>query len=375
MPIESAGKVNDPTNITGLGVMMQGEDVDSNIDWNALERNVMGDIGNNYNHVKEQTELASEFANDMQRLSSMFGIKNSAVSMDAKSVLSMPATMNNHMDAMSSNTMGLNLSPPEAPAYNQPAQSMSPRKFMGNNSSPQTSFNSAPTPIPMPIPSGPYGGNSQYEDPQMRNMTHEQQNKHVINSVIGSLNTDELNQSTNDITDSLTREREIDGKIRKLEQIESLRQSLIEDNVNIKRIPNVSLENPINEIDEVLKYLMVINDNKQCSSLAEEIILVGARGAGYVFNGKRRVFNQRPDLTDWYKTVAVKLRHHRHDTSMLVSRVMKKYNIGPGWRIAIQLVPSMFYHSSIRSKRTERDYISDSEYNDALGTIRELDTK
>ena len=146
-----------------------------------------------------------------------------------------------------------------------------------------------------------------------------------------------------------------------------------EDNVDIDRIPNVSLDNSIKEISEVLKYLLVISDNKRCSSLAEEFILMGAQGAGWVCDGKRRIMGRRPDLTDWHKTVAVKLRHLRHDTSMIVSRVMKRYNIGPGWRIAMELLPSMFYHSAIRSKRTESDYISDNEFNDAIGTLRDMD--
>jgi hypothetical protein len=343
MPIEPAGRVNDPTNITGLGQMFSGDDVASDIDWNALEKGVIGNIGINFDAEKEQKHLDNDYAKDLQRLSNQFGISGNPGPMEEA----------NEFDSKSL----LDLSPPPPPTHMMP-----PPTSMGNNTTLQHG--------------GFFGSNdplskSDYQDPQMRNMTHEQQNKHVINSVLGSLGQED--SDTQGITEDLARERQIDKKIQQLDQIHSLRTSLQEDNVDIDRIPVVSLDNSMNEINEVLRYLLVISDNKRCSVLAEEFILMGAQGAGWVCDGKRPILGRRPDLTDWHKTVAVKLRHLRHDTSILVSRVMKRHNIGPGWRIAMELLPSMFYHSAIRSKRTEKDYISDNEFNDAIGTLRDLD--
>lgn len=350
MPIEPAGRVNDPTNITGLGPMLHGDDVASDIDWNSLEKNVIGNIGINFNAEKEQKHLDDDYAKDLQRLSSQFGISGNPGTFDSKSVL--------NVDTPSPSPMmgGFDLSPPDA-GFSSHVNS-SPQKSMGNNTTNQN---------------GGFFGNTydKYDDPQMNNMTYEQQNKNVINSVMGSLENED--SATQGITEDLARERQIDKKIQQLDQIHSLRTSLQEDSVDIERIPIVSLDNSMNEINEVLRYLLVISDNKRCSVLAEEFILMGAQGAGWVCDGKRLIVGRRPDLTDWHKTVAVKLRHLRHDTSILVSRVMKRHNIGPGWRIAMELLPSMFYHSAIRSKRTESDYISDNEFNDAIGKLRDLD--
>lgn len=373
MTIEPAGRVNDPINITGLGSMFQSDDIGSDIDWNTLEKSVIGNIGQNFNPEKEQQNLDQDYAKDIQRLSSQFGIDPGSSPFDSKTTSAKTPDNRNLFDNKS-----MILSPPRVPQQtlgNKTSQQNG--GFFGNiNTNTNTNNNNNTNSHNNGFFSGSnneYFGNSQnYQDPQMKLMTHEQRNKHVINSVIGSLDNEDQSSSSG-ITAELAKDREIDNKIRQLDQIHALRTALLEENIDIERIPNVSLENSNSEIKEVLSYLLVISDNRRCSSLAEELILMGAQGAGWVCNGKRKFLGRRPDLTDWHKTVAVKLRHLRHDTSMLVSRVMKKYNIGPGWRIAMELLPSMFYHSAIRSKRTENDYISDNEFNDAMGTIRDMD--
>jgi hypothetical protein len=353
MPLEVLGRVDDPTNIVGLGHMMQGDDVDSNVDWNILEKQIIGDIGINYNPEKEQSKLSDDYAMEIQRLSNSYGVNGHNQS-DVKSNASNYGDTSNNL-------------------YSEANQPSSPFKNL-NLSAPQckpvTDINSE-----RPYSHSNSYSSKQYDDPQLRNMTHEQQNKHIIHSVIGSLGADEVSSSSNSqngIADSLSREREMDRKIRMLEQIDALKQSLKEDNIDTERIEKVSRDNDIHEVEQVLKHFLVVSDNKRCSGLAEDCILMGAQGAGYILDGQRRIMGRRPDLTDWHKTVAVKLRHLRHDTSMLVSGVMKKYNVGHGLRIMMELIPSMLYHSTLRSKKSEKDYISDAEYNNALGTIRDI---
>lgn len=381
MGLQPAGRVNDPTNITGLGLMLQGDEIGSEVDWHALERSIIGNIGANFNIEAERHNLDQDYANDIQRLSNQFGIGGNTGSLDTKSILNMPTTTSNNNFVDNNSISGkYDISPPGI------QQSLGNRTtdqnggFFGNisntkpmNNNAQNIFSNQTKPITTSENSNFFSSNysNNYNDSQMNNMTHEQQQKHVIGNVLESLASDNSDNNTG-ITEDLAREREIDIKIRHLDQIHSLRTSLQEDNVDIDRIPNVSLDNSIQEISEVLKYLLIISDNKRCSVLAEEFILMGAQGAGFVCNGKRTLLGRRPDLSDWHKTVAVKLRHLRHDTSMLVSRVMKKYKIGSGWRIAMELLPSMFYHSATRSKRTESDYISDVEFNDAIGTLRDM---
>lgn len=366
MPLEVLGRVDDPTNIVGLGHMMQGDDVDSNVDWNMLEKQIIGNIGINYNPEKEQSKLSDDYAMEIQRLSNSYGVKGPNQSEDKSNMSNYGDNSSNLYSASNQQTSpfkSLNLSAPQSkpePANNN-NNNNSNNNNNNNNNRPNYNYN-----------------NQQYDDPYLRNMTHEQQNKHVIHSVIGSLSADEATNLSNDqngIADSLSREREMDRKIRMLEQIDALKQSLKEDNIDTERIEKVSRDNDIHEVEQVLKHFLVVSDNKRCSGLAEDCILMGAQGAGYILDGQRRIMGRRPDLTDWHKTVAVKLRHLRHDTSMLVSGVMKKYNVGHGLRIMMELIPSMLYHSTLRSKKSEKDYISDAEYNNALGTIRDIDVK
>jgi hypothetical protein len=64
----------------------------------------------------------------------------------------------------------------------------------------------------------------------------------------------------------------------------------------------------------------------------------------------------------------------RHDTSTLVSGVMHDYNIGPGMRIVLELVPNMFMYA----RRKKQNYGKGSIYTDTeiarhMSNIRNID--
>lgn len=153
-----------------------------------------------------------------------------------------------------------------------------------------------------------------------------------------------------------------DEKITMLEQIDSLRLALEEENSQgVERIPKVTNENSYADIENVLRRLRLKNDRARYTGLADEFVLWGAQGMEELFDGKRRWFGKNPDLTGWSKEVQVKLRRMRHDTSTLVSGVMHDYNIGPGMRILLELLPNMFMYA----RRRKQNYGKDSIYSDA----------
>jgi len=94
-----------------------------------------------------------------------------------------------------------------------------------------------------------------------------------------------------------------------------------------------------------------------------------------LFNGENVWLGRySPDLTGWHSQVQVKLRRMRHDTSTLVSGIMSDYNIGPGLRILLELVPSMFMYSKMRKQQFgSKKLYSEESLSDSMNKIRNID--
>ena len=103
------------------------------------------------------------------------------------------------------------------------------------------------------------------------------------------------------------------------------------------------------------------------------MILAGAYGLEYLFDGKKQWFNRKPDLVGWPDTVKVKLRRMRFETSTFVQSVMQEYNMNSGVRLALELLPSMFLYSRNRRLTQNDDLVSDSQYKDAISQMNSMD--
>ncbi len=69
----------------------------------------------------------------------------------------------------------------------------------------------------------------------------------------------------------------------------------------------------------------------------------------------------------------VKISRMRHDTSKIVSDVMQDYNIGPGARILLELIPSMVVYSKTRKQQYgEPGLFSDMMMRDASANVQNL---
>ncbi len=177
--------------------------------------------------------------------------------------------------------------------------------------------------------------------------TREQERRQHINSVMRDI-------STNSESFNFEREKREDEKCMMLEEIDSLIYSLQDAEVDLSRIPKVDTGSSYEEIDMVRKMLRHKNDRVRYCNLAEEFLLWGAYGMEELFDGKRVWFGKyKPCLTGWNKQVQCKLRRMRMDTSQLVSDVMHDYNIGPGLRVLLELVPNMFIYSNDKRRDSE----------------------
>ena len=76
-------------------------------------------------------------------------------------------------------------------------------------------------------------------------------------------------------------------------------------------------------------------------------------------------------MTGWSKSVGVKLRRMKHDTSTIVSNAMNEYNVGPGTRIFLELIPNAFVHArSNRNQFGKETLYSDPDLQKSIRNIR-----
>lgn len=201
-------------------------------------------------------------------------------------------------------------------------------------------------------------------DPQLSSMTVEQKKQSHIHHVMGDIDTIEMGE--------IDKEREEDDKANLIEQISTLRSTLEDDGVDIKRIEEVDHESSMEQIKLIYKALRLKNDGNRYRSFAEELILAGAHGMEYLFDGEKIWFGKKPDLVGWSDTVKVKLRRMRYETTTFVKEVMQEYNISPGFRIALELIPSMFLYTRSRKITHNDSIVSDDQFKGAVSKLNSI---
>jgi hypothetical protein len=225
-----------------------------------------------------------------------------------------------------------------------------------------------------PQPSQTWGNDSYVpKDPYMQRATIEEQKQNTINSLFNDV-------EDQDLGIDIDKDRDEDEKANLLEQIDMLRDTLEDDGVNLQSVPIVTKNNSLVDIRNVHKMLRLKNDRNRYCSFAEEMILAGAYGAEYLFDGEKEWFGRKPDLIGWPETVKVKLRRMRYDTSTFVQEVMQSYSFSPSLRILTELIPSMLLYSRKR-KKTQNDTLvpemsgtkkNSYEYQDAIANLNSI---
>jgi hypothetical protein len=202
------------------------------------------------------------------------------------------------------------------------------------------------------------------QDEQLNRMTNEERKQDHVNKVLGSM------EKTDDDAEFVQQEDEEDEMARIMEQIDLLRSNLESEGVDLSRIPDVNTGTSKKEAKAVLRILQIKNDRLRYCDFFEEGILAVAYGLEGIFNGQREILNSRFDLTGYSDTVKVKLRRMRYDTSNFVSSIMQGYNISSGWRIALELIPSLFLYSRDRRLTAKDNLISDESYKKAIQDLQ-----
>ena len=204
----------------------------------------------------------------------------------------------------------------------------------------------------------------QSQDPYITKLTNEERKRSHISNVLSNIHNEDKDEM-----DLLQQEEEEDEMAKILEQIDMLRTNLEDAGVDVSKVPQVSTNTPKKDAKKIMKILRIKNDRLSYRDMFEESILAAAYGLEQAFDGKREWFGYRPDLTGWPDTVQTKLKRLRVDTSTLVSDIMRGHNIGSGWRIVLDLLPSMFFYSRQRRVNNSDNLISDDRYKEAMRNL------
>jgi len=213
-------------------------------------------------------------------------------------------------------------------------------------------FSSAPTP-----------SKSYDNDNLAQKLTQEQTNQKIVDKVLKFSN----DTDNNDFNFNIDDENREDLKLTLLEKIDHLIEELEDDGVNLTRIPKVDHNSELDKIEYVAKLLMLKTNRNRYSNMGEELLLMAAKGLENICNGKRDFLGLKPNLTGYSDVAKVKLRRVKNETSQIVSNIVEKYEVSPFMTLLIELVPSLFLHSSRRSNQ-----IYDNLYNDINDDINDI---
>ena len=327
--------IDDPKNITGMAEILADDEED--IDIEKIEQSITNGI--NFTKKEDHIDLSEEYDKELDQLSRQFKIGEYSINNDTTREDNIDKYWSPIKTELNSN---INSIADDDDNDDDDDDNDDDNESYHNDNNINRWNKSSPN------------------DKQLHNMTNEERKQSHINRVLSGIETVESDSKF------IQEEEEEDEMARLMEQADLLRTNLEAEGVNLERIPNINSNSSYKEARSILKILQIKNDRLRYCDMFEEGILAAAYGLESVFDGKKEWFGTKIDLVGWPETVKVKLRRMRYDTSSFVSDVMKGYSIGSGWRIIMELLPSLFLYSRDRRLRTNDNLISDNSYRNAI---------
>lgn len=221
-------------------------------------------------------------------------------------------------------------------------------------------MSSMPIPSAPPMPSFSQFAPPKFNDPNISRLTEEQKKQNKFREVMSSM---EPAPADDEVFNQEDEEEEMAHMV---EQIDTLKSNLTEAGIDISNIQEVTVETPKREAQKVLRVLQIKNDRLRYCDIFEETILAAAYALEKFFDGEREIFGKRIDMNGYSDTVRVKLKRMRYDTGTFVSGVMKGYNISSGWRIALEILPTLFTYTRRRSIQNRDNLGNSQEFRKAM---------
>jgi hypothetical protein len=342
--------INDPRSIIGMAEILANDDED--LDFEDLEKSIINGMEFKKKDMPTHDKLEQEYEQEADSLFKQFNLSNDDVYDTDKTSRSKPSAP-----------------PLDWGPYSQPNKPSS--KPSSNDSDSDSSSESDTDSDTGEGDKNMFSSNaeswspSKPTDPHLSQMTNEERRQHHINKVLGKM------EKNDDDSTFVQQEEEEDEMARIMEQIDLLRTNLESEGVDLSRIPEVHTHTNRKDARAILRMLQIKNDRLRYCDMFEEGILAMAYALEGAFDGKKEYFGTKIDLVGWPDTVKVKLRRMRYNTSSFVGDIMKGYNIGHGWRILLELLPSLFLYSRDRRIKTGDNLMSDDKYKDALRELQQ----
>lgn len=208
------------------------------------------------------------------------------------------------------------------------------------------------------------GGDWLDEDDELKNMTNEQAKKRKVREV------------TEDIGDDshLDQFEEEERKLELLDEIDQLKEKLINDGANISRIGDVSVKDNYETIDRVYRMLKLKANRTEYAELGRSGIVSVSKIIGKIFNGERQMFGIRPNLKGWHATVDNKLTRKKYEAANMTNTIIKTFNL-PKWMVTVfDIVLSAFIYASTHSNQHQQFGLNlNEEYTKAANDISNLE--
>jgi len=311
--------ISDPKNIVGVSTLL-GDD--------PKLREIEHEISEAQNMLTAEVDPALEYSQNMDRIRQQYELGISDMSFDE------PLSVEPVADTFS-------MPPPQPPRL---VPELNTSEMLSRPEEPR--YNVSPN------------------DSHLRYITREQEKQSYVDRVMRNIDNESFD---------ISKEIEEDDKNILLEQIDSLRNNLESDGINVSNVAIVGPENSLQEIQNTFKILKLRNDRAHYASAAENLIVTAAAGMEVLFDGERDWFGHKPDLVGWSRTVRMKMRRMRHTTSSMVHDIIKDNSIGPWTLLMIELVPSMFTYSYARKygagTQSDADATAARRYSEAQSNL------
>ena len=198
--------LNEPKNIAGISsLLMDNDDIDSNLDLSELEKEIANGIDST--DINNDINIADEYKKEMERIT-----RNYELNINDDNI-----SVNNYSDDRNYD----NVIEPNTPV----------------------NIHHSPNNIQRNVYNSPINN---YNDSQLNNMTQEQSKQDRINKVLDCIDDRELEFN-------IEKEKEDDDKASLFEQIDMLKITLEDDGIDVSGVPNVNKNSSIKRCSKCIQ--------------------------------------------------------------------------------------------------------------------------
>lgn len=302
--------IGDSTNVTGIAQLLDTSKINNNVNLDDIERNVVGGL------------------NDIQMTNPQQSLED-------------------YQRELTSLTQDLRLDEPSGGGVNIGAQNNNPlfqqvlgaTSASGNDDEEEVKTvlsETEPTQLKFAFQDLDQPARQVREfDTYNQHQTHEQRNSAIISGALGGLQKEAF---------SLQKVRDDEKKYNMLSNIEQLKTALTSYKVDLSKVKNLTTDDSLEDIENLYKSLLFKLDSIRYTETGMNVLTLGVYFLEWLFDGKKKYFGTKPNLSGWHSTAAVKMQRVSYPISQGVSKIMNGYDYGDSVRVALELLPSAFIH-------------------------------